>query len=391
MGYRLNPTSPLRKIGIVTEYFYPHLGGITEHVYYAAKEMARRGFEVVILTGFSGETCDVDLPPGIRVVRLGKSLPIFSNDSYAKVTVGWDLGKKIQRVLEAERFDLLHIHSPAVMVLPCLFGKYTNTVTIGTLHTYFDRAIFFRVFRRTVQRFLDKLDGIVAVSPSCIAAMERYFRFGPHRVIPNGVDAAWFQKTMGKTARHADGTANVFFLGRLDPRNGLDLLIDAFPRVLRRRPDARLIIAGDGPLKPLYEKMAGDLLGKNIFFEGAINAERPDYFAASQVFCYPATKASFGITLLESMAAGVPVIAADNPGFRDLIRDGETGLLASPGDPEALSQAIVRLLEDEVLSRKLKANGLKMAQEYAWPRVVDQLLAFYDEVYRRVRGVSFAA
>lgn len=381
----------MRKIGIVTEYFYPHLGGITEHVYYSAKELARRGFEVVILTGFAGEKDYVKLPKGLRIIRLGKSMPIFSNDSYAKVTVGWNLGGKIKKVLEEEKFDLLHIHSPAVMTLPCLFGKYTNTVTIGTLHTYFDNLILFKIFGKTVQKYLDKLDGIISVSPSCIEAMSRYFKLAPYKIIPNGVDTEWFSSPKGKISKYDDELSNVLFLGRLDPRNGLDLLIESFPLVLKQRPKTRLIIIGDGKLRPLYERMAGALLGKSIFFEGAINQERPDYLATSDVFCYPATKASFGITLLEAMAAGVPVIAADNTGFRDLIRHEETGLLTSPTDPQDMASAIVRVLDDKSLALKLKQNGLKMADEYSWSHVVDRILEFYNEVYQRSRGVPFAS
>jgi len=382
--------SKIRKIGIVSEYFYPHLGGITEHVYYSAKELVRRGFEVVILTGFVGEKDHVEIPKGLRIVRLGKSVPIFSNDSYAKVTIGWNLGGKIKKVLEEEKFDLLHIHSPAIMVLPCLFGKYTNTVTVGTLHTYFDHVLLFRLFKKQLQAFLDKLDGLISVSPSCIEAINRYFRPAPYTIIPNGVDSAWFSKPSGKISKYDDGIPNVLFLGRLDPRNGLDFLIESFPFVLKKRPEARLIIIGDGKMKHLYERMSGALLGKSIFFEGAINAQRPDYFATSDVFCYPANKASFGITLLEAMAAGVPVIAADNRGFRDLIRDGETGLLVSQEKPENLAHAILRVLEDKSLAKKLKENGLKMADDYSWSHVMDRVLKFYDDVYLRVRGVPFA-
>ena len=380
-----------RKIGIVTEYFYPHLGGVTEHVYYSAKELIRRGFEVVILTGDPGEKVNVTLPEGLRIIYLGKSYPIFSNDSYAKVTLGWNVGQKIKKVLAEENFDLLHIHSPAVMTLPCLFGKYTNTVTVGTLHTYFDRAIFFELFGKTAQRFLSKLDGLIAVSPSGVTAMKKYFEIEAN-IIPNGVDTGWFSNSENKIKRFDDGTLNVFFLGRVDPRNGLDFLIQAFPQVVQQRPNTRLIIAGDGKLKPLYEKMSGELLNKNIFFVGAINQERPDYFATSDVFCYPATKASFGITLLEAMSAGVPVIAADNVGFRDLITHEKTGLLVSNIEsPQNLAQAIVRVLNDQALSSSLKHHGLKMADTYSWSHVMDRVLDYYNEVYLKVRGELFAS
>ena len=379
-----------RKIGIVSEYFYPHLGGITEHVYYSAKEFLKRGYEVVLLTGYEGEAIDVEIPSGLRIIHLGKSVQIFSNDSYARVTLGWNLGKKIQRVLEEEKFDLLHIHSPSVMVLPFLFGKYTNTTTIGTIHTYFDSMSLYKIFAKQCQAYISKLDGLIAVAPSCIDAMSRYFQLGETITIPNGVEADWFSHPNGKIDKFNDGSPNILFLGRLDPRNGLDTLIESIPAVLQSLPNARLIVVGDGKLRPFYEYMAGSLLNKKIFFEGAINGTRPEYFATSQTFCYPATKASFGITLLEAMAAGTPVVASDNRGLRDLIQDGHNGLLAPQNDSNALAKTLVRVLTDSALSKKLKTNGQKTAHDFSWSHIADQVLAYYNKIYLQKKGIPFA-
>ena len=135
---------------------------------------------------------------------------------------------------------------------------------------------------------------------------------------------------------------------------------------------------------------AGKLLDKHIFFEGKINEERPDYFATSQVFCYPATKASFGITLLEAMSAGVPVVACNNRGFRDIIQDGVNGLLPRPDDPTALADALVRVLENKALAATLIQNGKKTADSFSWSRVTEQVLAFYNQIYLKKKGVPFA-
>ncbi len=382
----------MKKIGIVTEYFYPHLGGITEHVYFMSRELLKKGFEVVILTGYKGREAGVTLPPSLRVVHLGESVPFFLNDSFAEVTLGGGLGEKVKSVLEKENFDLLHIHSPFLMVLPILFLKYSRTVTVGTFHTYFDSFgshFFFRLFRRTIQKYLDKLHGCIAVAPACVEAMSRYFD-AEYEIIPNGVDTEWFAHPSGRIEKYEDGAPNVLFLGRLDPRNGLDTLLDAFPRVLEKKPEARLVVVGDGPMRSMYEKQAKDLLGKKIFFEGQINGNRPDYFAASKAFCYPATKASFGITLLEAMAAGTPIVAADNEGFRDVIRDGVNGLLVPQNDPRALAKALVTIIEDPSMAQRLSIEGRRKAEQYSWSHVTDRVLAYYDRVYRRQKGVPFA-
>ncbi|MBI1908803.1 MAG: glycosyltransferase family 4 protein [Deltaproteobacteria bacterium] len=378
----------IKKIGIVTEYFYPHLGGITEHVYYFSKELARRGFEVVLLTGFKGEELEVELPPSVRIIRLGKSISIFSNNSYGRVTIGTNLGRKIKKVLADEQFDLLHIHSPIMMTLPLLFQKYTNTVTIGTFHTYFDTLFPYKIWRKTSQRYLDKLDGRIAVSQSCIDAMNRYFR-GDYTIIPNGVETSWFSTPSGRIQKYDDGSQNILFLGRLDPRNGLNILLDAFPHIERKLPNARLIVVGDGPMRHFFEKRAGTLINRKIFFEGQINGNRPDYFATSHVFCYPATKASFGITLLEAMAAGTPVVAADNPGFKGLIRHGVNGFLVPKDNPPILAEALVKILDEKGLAQKLVEGGRAEAERHSWAKVTDRVIEFYNQIYLQKKGVPF--
>lgn len=379
-----------KKIGIVSEYFYPHLGGITEHVYYYSKELLKRGFEVVILTGYEGESATYDPLPGLRIIHMGKSFPFFSNGSFAKVTLDWNIGKKVRRVLAEEKFDLLHIQSPLTPVLPLAFQQLSQTLTIGTMHTYFEKMIFYKIFQKQVQAHLDRLDGVIAVSPSCIEAMSQYFT-GNYTVIPNGVDRDWFANSKGKIKKYDDGSPNVLFLGRLDPRNGLETLIDSFPHVLKEVPEARLLVLGDGPLRPVYEERAAGLLNQKIFFEGQINEDRPDYFATSRVFCYPATKASFGITLLEAMAAGVPVVATDNKGFKDMIQHGENGLLVKQEDPVDLAQGIVRVLKDKELEKRLIEKGSEMADQFSWSHVTDRILDFYNQTSLKKLGVPFVS
>lgn len=378
----------MRKIGIVAEYFYPHLGGISDHIYFFSKELISRGYEVVILTGHEGQPMDIELPPTLRVIRLGKSFPIYSNNSISKVTLAYNLGKKIKQVLAQEQFDLLHLQSPIDVTLQLLFLKYTNTVTIGTLHSYFKWVPYFQLFKKVVQSYLDKLDGLIAVSPACLEAMNRYFKVNP-RIIPNGVDIEYFSRPALPVPHYHDGVKNIFFLARLDPRNGLDVLFEAFPLILKEAPDTRLLIAGDGPLRSFYEKKAGNLLGKKIFFEGKIFETRPEYFATSDVFCYPANHATFGVTLLEAMAAGKPIVATDNPGFRCVIQSGFNGLLTHTDDPIDLAKAILKVLKTPSLALQLVENGKKFVQQYSWPQVTSQILDFYQEVYLRKTGKNF--
>ncbi len=383
----------MRKIGIVSEYFYPHLGGITEHVNFFSRELARRGFEVVILTGYEGEEPNIDLPANVRLVHLGKTLPIYSNDSFAKITFGWNLGRRVKEVLAREKFDLLHIHSPVMPTLPLLFQKYTDTITVGTLHTFFDSidsVFFYRLFRQFVQQYLNKLDGIIAVGPACIESMSQFYQFD-YTVIPNGVDTEWFSRSAEKIERFSEAAPTILFLGRLDPRNGLTALLDAFPAVIQKIPQARLVVVGDGPMRPYYENHSGHLLNHNIFFEGQIDGSRPAYYAACDVFCFPATKAAFSITILEAMSAGKPIVTSDNPGFRDAIEHGVSGMLVKVGDIQALAEALIRILTDKDFATRLSQNAMKKVQNYSWSRITDRVLDYYNQISLKKRGVPFAS
>jgi len=374
-----------RKIGIVSEYFYPHLGGMTEHVYFLSRELAQLGFEVVIITGYAGASLPVSLPPGVRLINLAKSMTVFANGSIGKISYGLNLGKRVKKFLAEENFDLIHYQNALDPILPLLFLKYSSAVNISTFHTYYEHSPLMNLFRSIAQKYINKLDGRIAVSETCVKAMQQYIH-GDFSVIGNGVDVSWFSKEHPGSAPSKD----IFFLGRLDPRNGVGRLIQAFPFVLNQIPDARLIIAGDGPRRALYEKMAGAFLHEKIIFKGAVTHERPSLFSNSGVFCYPAEIASFGITILESMAAGVPVVAHDNSGFRELICPEENGVLVNTFEPKSLANGLVKVLKNSDFAQKLKHAGFKTAQKYSWPNIAREVLDFYDRIYQMKKGERFA-
>jgi len=170
----------------------------------------------------------------------------------------------------------------------------------------------------------------------------------------------------------------LLFLGRLDPRNGLDRILAAMPRVLAAFPRAELIVAGDGPLRRIYEGRAR-ALGDRVRFLGRVYDERPALYGSADLYLCPTNKASFGITLLEAMACGTPIVGSDICGFRELVRDGKSVLLP-PDDPEAWAETVVRLIRDPEQRAEMRAWGLEKAAQYSWADVSARVL----EVYRRV-------
>jgi phosphatidylinositol alpha-mannosyltransferase len=251
---------------------------------------------------------------------------------------------------------------------------------VATFHSWFPRSIGCRVFRRPLQRRLDRLAATIAVSEPVVRALSRYFT-ARWEIIPNGVDVGVFHPNGRVPADPGRQEPRLLFLGRLDPRNGLDTVLAAMPRILERHPATRLVVAGDGPLRTWYERAARPL-GAAVRFIGQVNGERPVCYGESDLYLCPTTKASFGITLLEAMACGIPLLASDIIGFRELVGDGATAVLVPRDDPDAWADATLRLLSDPERRAAMGRAGRARASRYAWPRVVDRIMAVYERVRR---------
>jgi len=319
-----------------------------------------------------------------NVIRVGRSQPVYCNGSQARITLGWNLRKEVRRVLRQGRYDVVHVHSPLTPVLPILAIEEAECPVVGTFHTYFDRSAGYTLARRFFQKRLDMLDAAIAVSNSTTVALNRYFE-ADWQIIPNGIDTDVFHPSASPPPGITPGVPTILFLGRFDPRNGLTTLIDSFRRVKgrgKRGREARLVVVGDGPLREHYYKQAnGD---KDIVFVGAVLEGRPSYYAHSSVYACPTTKASFGITLLESMACETPVVFSDILGFRDVVVNGREALMVPCGDRDALADSLVRVLDDQGLAIQLGTTGRQNSLEYSWARVTSRVLDVYQNVLGNV-------
>ncbi|HKO17135.1 MAG TPA: glycosyltransferase family 4 protein [Gemmatimonadaceae bacterium] len=363
------------RIALVTEYYYPHLGGVCEHVHFFAREARRRGHHVDVITS---HIAGAEEQP--HVIRLGRSQPVYCNGSQARITVGWGLRRDVRRVLRRGRYDIVHVHSPLTPVLPLLAIEESDAPVVGTFHTYFDRSIGYTLGRRYFQKRLSMLNAAIAVSQSTTVALDRYFE-ADWKIIPNGIDTDVFRSSVPAPPGFPRDVPTVLFLGRFDPRNGLSTLIEAFRSVKGPARQAKLVVVGDGPLREHYFRAAGG--DRDILFVGAVLEGRPSYYAHSTVYACPTTKASFGITLLESMACETPIVCSDILGFRDVVADGREALMVPCGDKRALSDALARILDDPALGIQLGSTGRMHSLAYSWPRVTARVL----DVYRSVLGL----
>jgi phosphatidylinositol alpha-mannosyltransferase len=375
------------RIALVSPYDFPYPGGVTQHIYYLDRHFRELGHQVKIIAPCAGNEPEPLADNVIATTNRVISIP-FSG-SNARIPYSPAVNWRVKRALHGEDFDIVHAHEPMTLPVPIMALTHSRAVNVGTFHAYRDRHLIYQYGRRIFQPFFDKLDGKIAVSEAARDTVARYFG-GEYVIIPNGID---FERFAGDDVRpieqYADGRPTILFVGRLEPRKGFRYLLRAFPYVKEEFPHARLVVVG------AYERdeMADHLLYvrehhlTGVKFVGRVSDEDlPRYYRTCDVFCAPSTGfESFGIVLLEAMAAGKPTVATNIPGYRDLLDDGGEGFLVEHKSERALAQALIRLLRDPETRRQMGARGRVKAQRYSWRQVALRVLEFYEELLRRGR------
>jgi phosphatidylinositol alpha-mannosyltransferase len=357
------------RIGLVCPYSWDVPGGVQAHVRDLAESLQRLGHVVSVLTPVD-DPDEADLPP--YVVAAGKSVPVPYNGSVARLAFGPLTLTRTRRWLRKGRFDVLHVHEPTVPSLSMLALFAARGPIVATFHTATSRSRALQVMGTALQPGLEKITGRIAVSPAARRVVVEHL--GHDAVlIPNGVAVAAFAGA--KPLPDAPPGPKVVFLGRIDePRKGLAVLLAALPSLTRQVPDVQVLVAGpgdvDGPLPP------------NVHLLGLVReADKAAVYATGDTYCAPNTHGeSFGIVLIEAMAAGTPVVASDLEAFRRVLDDGEAGVLVPVGDSEALADALAALLQDPERQRTLSAAGSRVVQAYDWTHVTRQIVAVYETV-----------
>ena len=368
------------KIAMVTQSYYPRVGGVTEHVHYLSAALRRLGHEVAVITSGPGTSLDRD------TIRIGRNTVFPINGAMVNVTVGLRLRKQIRQTISDGGYDLVHIHCPLEPTFPLatlMAVRELHCPIVGTFHMAARVSPAYEAFGTFLQKHARRLDARIAVSETARTFANRYFP-GDYHLVPNGVDFERFASGPERIPELDDGKVNILFVGRFDLRKNIPATISAFRRVSRGNQNCRLVLVGKGFTEPWCRLRARGSAGGDILFEGVVEpAQLPAYFASSHVFCsVPRGSESFGIVLLEAMAAGKPVIGADIPGYRDVIEDGETGILVPPGQTGMLADAISRLVEDTGERSRMGENGRRKAREYDWTR----LAARIENIYRGLHG-----
>ncbi|MBV9282345.1 MAG: glycosyltransferase family 4 protein [Chloroflexi bacterium] len=365
------------KIALVSPYDYPYPGGVTNHVRHLYLEFKELGHDVRIMAPSSNRNLEREERD---VYRIGGVRRIPANGSIARITLSFRLARRVREVLATEQFDVVHAHEPLMPSLPPTVLKYSTALNVGTFHAY--RGSYYGYFygRPVLRRAFNNLDGRIAVSRAAKRFVRQYF-MAPYAVIPNGVEVERFNPALVEPLpQFSDGRPNILFVGRPEKRKGVGHLLRAYPQVKAAFPDARFIFVGAGDWEgSRYRDYIERHNMRDIVIVGQVpDEELPRYHRSAQVFCAPATRGeSFGLVLLEAMAAGLPVVASDIEGYRHVLTHEREGLLVPPKDSQALADAVCLLLEDRDLAARMGSCGLHTAAQYSWQSIAERVVDFY--------------
>jgi phosphatidylinositol alpha-mannosyltransferase len=365
------------RIGVVCPYSLGTPGGVQNHVRDLAEALLALGHEISVLAPVD----DTDaIPP--YVVSSGRAVGVPYNGSVARVTFGPRTAARVKSWLAEGDFDVVHVHEPTTPSASIIALWSAGGPFVATFHTWQVRSRAMSAAAGLLRPALEKIDARIAVSENARSMMVQHIG-GEAVVIPNGLYTARFKGRPRAEWTGEDGT--ICFLGRLDePRKGLGVLVEALPRLLAERPRLKVLVAGSGQSDDVRRSLPRRY-DDNLVFLGAIDDQaRADMLAGSDVYVAPHLGGeSFGIVLLEAMAAGAPVLASDLAAFRQVLDGGRLGELFTPGDAGELTTAALRLLDSPDDRDKLRTAGLSAVPRYDWSVLLPELLSVYELVARR--------
>ena len=375
------------RIGLVCPYQWDVPGGVQYHVRDLAETLRGMGHHVEILAPAEHEA---SLPE--HATFAGRTVPMPYNGSMASWQFGPVSAARVRRWLRDGHFDVVHVHEPAppsVSLLVCMIAKGP---IVATFHAATTRSKLLAAWGPVVRPWLERISGRIAVSDFARRVQVEHLG-GDAVIIPNGVHVDAFAEgpSLPGFTRGLDGPT-IGFLGRYgEPRKGLPVLLEAMRTVVRRHPGARLLIAGRGDAAEIRD-LIGEDLRPHVALLGEISeADKGAFLRSVDVYCAPNLLGeSFGVVLIEALAAGAPIVASDLDAFARVLEDGEAGVLVPRGDAAALGRALSDLLADPERRATLSELGARVAASYDWQVLARRILAVYETVVLPEGGVVTA-
>ena len=363
------------RVGLVSPYSFDVPGGVQAHVRDLADELIRKGHEVSVLAPADEDDL---LPP--YVVPAGRAVPVPYNGSVARLSFGFISATRVRRWIREGDFDVLHVHEPASPSLGLLACWAAIGPIVATFHASIERSRAMTAAYGILQTALEKVSARIAVSERARETLVEHLG-GDAVLIPNGVRVAAFRGDRRLAGWPGDG-GTIGFLGRIDePRKGLPVLIDALPAIADKHPGVRLLVAGPGDVDEVRKELAPALRDRVTFLGLVSDEDKAAMLRSVDLYVAPNTGGeSFGVILLEAMAAGTPVLASDIEAFERVLDKGRAGRLFRVGDSADLAGHAVQLLADPAERAELVRVATPVVDRYDWPDVAERIMAVYETV-----------
>ncbi|MBK8757307.1 MAG: glycosyltransferase family 4 protein [Actinomycetales bacterium] len=365
------------RVGIVCPYSFDIPGGVQYHVRDLAEILIARGHQVSVLAPADDET---PLPP--YVVSAGRAIPVRYNGSVARLNFGPITNARVNGWLDRGRFDLIHIHEPITPSIGSLALWAAECPIVATFHTSNLRSRAMQVSYPFFRPSLEKILGRIAVSEDARRTVTTHFG-GEPVVIPNGVYVDRFAGAeVNPSWQGTPERPTVAFLGRMaEPRKGMPVLAAALPAIRRELPGIRVLVAGPGDPDEVRAQLRPEDVDALEFLGAVSDADKASLLRSVDVYIAPNTGGeSFGIILIEAMAAGAAVLASDIPAFVRVLDAGKAGVTFRNEDPADLAAQLVALLRDGAARAEVAARGRRRADVFDWGVVADQIAMVYETV-----------
>ncbi|HNP57762.1 MAG TPA: glycosyltransferase family 4 protein [Gordonia sp. (in: high G+C Gram-positive bacteria)] len=362
------------RIGMVCPYSFDVPGGVQAHVVELAQVFIERGHDVSVLAP-AGK--DVELPD--YVVSAGPALAIPYNGSVSRVTFSPHAYRGLRQWIVDGEFDVLHVHEPNAPSISMLSLMVADGPIVTTFHTSTTKSLILSIFQGVLRPYHERIKGKIAVSE--LARRWQMESLGSDAVeIPNGINVPFFADAEPLPGYPRPGRT-IVFLGRYgEPRKGIDILMRALPRIVEEFPDITVLVVGGGNESALRRR-AGDLADRLVFLGLVDDETKARALRSADVYCAPNLGGeSFGIVLVEAMAAGAAVLASDLNAFRRVLDNGRAGRLVDVGSAEDLATGVIELLTDDAAREEQIRVGAEWAWRYDWSRVADQIMRVYETV-----------
>ncbi len=339
-----------------------------------------------------GHTIDIYGPENsiykfINYYPIAKSIIVpVPNGSWTNITVEKQNIKKLVNLLNKKKYDIIHIHDPYVPFVGWEIIKKTESKKIATFHSAWEKHSIISFINPFITLFQDTFSanflGSIFVSKIVKKRWQKLCRKKVKQIIiHNAVD-----KTFFPVKKKTTSNINLLFLGRLVDKKGPKYLLKAFNKIIKKFPKTKLIFVGEGPVKKSLEKyVKGKNLGNNVTFVGEIlGHKRIEYYQNADIFCAPYYDEAFGITVLEAMATGTPIVGFNNSAFKEILKGYPyPELLVKSRDVDKLALALEKIIKDKNMRQKIYSWLIRESKKYSWEKIAKETEEFYYQILNK--------